>query len=40
MTAVTATSDSSWQGLPATGREVAIAVIDIVRIIDDQVVEH
>lgn len=30
----------AWQGLPATGREVAIAVIDIVRITDGQVVEH
>ena len=28
------------QGIPPTGREVAIEVIDIVRVADGQVVEH
>lgn len=30
----------SWMGIPPTGRDVAIEVIDIVRIADGQVVEH
>jgi predicted ester cyclase len=32
--------DGDFQGIPATGRDVEIHVIDIVRVHDGQIVEH